>query len=398
MNKIKVLHIVPMLSPGGAERVAVHIVRGLNPQRYEALVVSFSGRLGCDLDRMLEEAGIEVRYLGKRPGFDYRVYHRVNAVLRDYRPHVVHTHLQVLRYALLPCMFSLNDASLVHTVHNLAEREVEPRGRLVQRFAFKHGVVPIAVALEVARSVERLYGIQPCRVISNCIPTDCYAHPRTPRGVWRAKEGFASEDILFVCVARFVPQKNHALLLKAFVEGPACNPHAHLVLVGEGAMREQLEQQAKNLGLADQVHFLGVRSDIPEVLGAMDVFVLSSDYEGSPLSVIEAMASGLPIVSTAVGGVPDLFDSGREGFIVQPRDVQGLSEPMVFLLGNREARQSMGMAGARRARGKFDVSTMVQAYERLYESLVYPSQYLNRVSVRPESTMPVEESVGNQTR
>jgi glycosyltransferase involved in cell wall biosynthesis len=398
MNKIKVLHIVPMLSPGGAERVAVHIVRGLNPQRYEAAVVSFSGRLGCDLDRLLEEAGIEVRYLGKRPGFDYCIYHRVTDALRKYRPHIVHTHLQVLRYALFPFMFSLQGASLVHTVHNLAEREVEPKGRLVQRFAFKHGVVPIAVAEEVARSVERLYGIQPCRVISNCIPTDGYAYPRTPRGVWRAREGFRSEDILFVCVARFVPQKNHALLLKAFAEGPAFNPHAHLVLVGEGALREQLEQQAKNLGLAGQVHFLGLRSDIPEVLGAMDVFVLGSDYEGSPLSVIEAMASGLPIVSTAAGGVPDLFESGKEGFIVQPRDVQGLSESMAFLLGNREARQSMGMAAARRAREKFDVSTMVQAYERLYESLVHPWQRLNRVSVRPESAMPAEESVGNQSR
>jgi glycosyltransferase involved in cell wall biosynthesis len=398
MNKIKVLHIVPMLSPGGAERVAVHIVRGLNPQRYQAAVVSFSGRLGCDLDRLLEEAGVEVRYLGKRPGFDYRKYHSVNNVLRNYRPHIVHTHLQVLRYALLPFLFSLKDASLVHTVHNLAERDVEPRARLVQRFAFKHGVVPIAVAEEVGRSVERLYGIQPCRVISNCIPTDCYAYPRTPRGVWRAKEGFGSEDILFVCVARFVPQKNHALLLKAFAEGPASNPHAHLVLVGEGALREQLEQQAKNLGLAGQVHFLGLRSDIPEVLAAMDVFVLSSDYEGSPLSVIEAMTAGLPIVSTAAGGVPDLFDSGREGFIVPTRDVQCLSESMVFLLGNREARQSMGMAASRRARAKFDVSAMVQAYERLYESLVHPWQRFNRVSVRPASAMPAEESVGNQTR
>jgi glycosyltransferase involved in cell wall biosynthesis len=397
MSKIKVLHIVPMLSPGGAERVAVHIVRGLNPQRYEAVVVSFSGRLGCDLDRLLEEAGIEVRYLGKRPGFDYRMYHRLHHALRNYRPHIVHTHLQVLRYAL-PSILLLKDTSPVHTVHNLAEREVEPRGRLVQRFAFKHGVVPIAVAAEVARSVERLYGVQPCRVISNCIPTDCYAYPRTPRGLWRAKEGFGSEDILFVCVARFVPQKNHTLLLKAFAEGPASNPHAHLVLVGEGALREQLEQQAKHLGLAGQVHFLGLRSDIPEVLGAMDVFVLSSDYEGSPLSVIEAMASGLPIVSTAAGGVPDLFRIGREGFMVPPGDVQGLSEAMAFLMGNREARESMGMAAARRAKENFDVSTMVQAYERLYESLLHPSQLLNRMSVRPESAMPAEESVGNQTQ
>src|SRR5260370_31950407 len=125
MKKIKVVHIVPMLSPGGAERVAVHIVRGLNRQGYEPVVISFTGRLGCDLDSLLEEAGVEVRYLGKRPGFDYRVYPRLHPVLRYYRPDIVHTHLHVLRYAL-PSLLLLKGASLLHTFHNLAQRDVAP--------------------------------------------------------------------------------------------------------------------------------------------------------------------------------------------------------------------------------------------------------------------------------
>src|ERR1700731_2230465 len=98
MMKIKVAHIIPTLSPGGAERVAVHIVTGLNRQRYEAVVVSLSGRSGGELDRLLEQAGVEVRYLGKPPGFDYRMYSRLHGVLRDSRPDIVHTHIQVLRY------------------------------------------------------------------------------------------------------------------------------------------------------------------------------------------------------------------------------------------------------------------------------------------------------------
>src|SRR6202007_3173135 len=120
MNKIKVLHIIPLLSPGGAERVAVHIVRGLNRQRYEPIVVSYRDRLECELDRMLDEAGVEVRYLGKHPGFDYRMFGRIHAVLRDCRPDIVHSHLHALRYAL-PSMLLLKGASLLHTVHNLAE-------------------------------------------------------------------------------------------------------------------------------------------------------------------------------------------------------------------------------------------------------------------------------------
>jgi len=303
----------------------------------------------------------------------------------------------VLRYAL-PSLLLLKRASLLHTVHNLAEREIEPRARWLQRYALNLGVVPVAVAEEVALSLERLYGIQRCRVISNGIPTNCYACPQTARREWRAREGFGDEHVLFVCVARFAPQKNHALLLKAFAQGPASDPNAHLVLVGEGALREQLEEQAKNLGLAGQSHFLGLRTDIPDVLGAMDVFVLSSDYEGNPLSVMEAMASGLPIVSTAAGGVPDLFESGKEGIIVRPGDVQGLSNSMVSLLGNREARQSLGMAAARRARENFDVSTMVRAYEELYENLVDQWHRLSAESTVRECGTPAGEVVGSRNR
>lgn len=390
MNKIKVVHIVPMLSPGGAERVAVHIVRGLNRQRYEPVVFSYAGRLECDLDHLLDEAGVEVRYLGKRPGFDYRMYSRIHAALRDSRPDIVHTHLHVFRYAL-PFLLLRKKAALLHTVHNLAEREIEPRLRWLQRYALKHGVVPVAVAEGVADSLEQLYGIQRCRVIPNGIPTDRYARPQTPRKEWRAREGFEDDDVLFVCVARFAPQKNHALLVKAFAQGPASNPHAHLVLVGEGALQDRLEEQAMSLGLARQVHFLGLRTDIPDVLGAMDVFVLSSDYEGNPLSVMEAMAAGLPIVSTAAGGVPDLFENGKEGYLVPPGDFQGLSNSMGALLRNREARQSLGMAAARRARKNYDVSTMVQAYEEVYESLVDQAHGVKAESVLHRQGVPLRQ-------
>jgi glycosyltransferase involved in cell wall biosynthesis len=379
-----------MLSPGGAERVAVHIVRGLNRQRYEPAVISFTGRLGCELDYLLEEAGVEVRYLGKRPGFDYRMYSRVHRALQDLRPDIIHTHLHVLRYAL-PSMLVFKCASLLHTVHNLAEREIEPKLRWLQRYAFNHGVVPVAVAKEVAQSVERLYGIQQCRLIANCIPTHHYACSRIPRDVWRAREGFEDNDVLFVCVGRFAPQKNHSLLLKAFALGPASNPNTHLVLVGAGALQGQLEALSKDLGLTAQVHFLGLRREIPDVLGAMDVFVLSSDYEGNPLSVMEAMASGLPIVSTAVGGVPDLFESGKEGLLVQPGNALALAKSMVSLLKDREARQSLGKAAALRARDKFDVSTMVHAYETLYESLTDEAQRLKAEGVLHQRGLPLRQ-------
>ena len=369
MKKIKVVQIIPMLGPGGAERVAVHIVRGLNRQKFEVAVISIWRRVGCDLEQILDEFGTRVDYLGKGKGFDGRTYHKLHGVLRDYRPDIVHTHLQVLRYAL-PSLLLLRHMRSLHTVHNLAEREVEPRARCIQSFALGHGVVPVAVSEEVALSVKQLYGVKQCRVIPNGIPTNEYAQPRISRNDWRASAGFGQDDVLFACVARFASQKNHSLLLKAFAKGPASNPCAHLVLVGEGELREKLEEQAKNLGLAKQIHFLGLRTDVPDVLSAADAFVLSSDYEGNPLSVMEAMASGLPIVSTAVGGVPDLFTNGKEGFLHEAGNVEEFAGSMTFLLENPARRKSMGAMAARHAKENFDVSKMVREYELLYEEMM----------------------------
>ncbi|HWT89344.1 MAG TPA: glycosyltransferase, partial [Candidatus Angelobacter sp.] len=133
--------------------------------------------------------------------------------------------------------------------------------------------------------------------------------------------------------------------------------------------------------------FLGLRADIPEVLAACDVFVLSSEFEGNPLSVLEAMAAGLPTISTAVGGVPSLLENGTSGILVHSGDAEGFSKAMESLLLNRNLRQSMGVAAARRARERFDVANMVRAYEELYESLQSPLRLDNpSVAVGREMT------------
>jgi glycosyltransferase involved in cell wall biosynthesis len=275
---------------------------------------------------------------------------------------------------------------MVHTVHNIAEREIEPRARWLQRLVYRQGVIPVAVAREVAASLERMYGIGSCRVVWNCIPIDLYASPQTTRAAWRAKLGFPEEDILFVCVARFAPQKNHALLINAFAKGPASDPRAHLVLAGEGVLRAELQVRVNQLGLTSRVHFLGLRTDIPDVLGASDVFVLSSAYEGNPLSVIEAMAAGLPVVSTSVGGVPELLENGKEGFIVQPGNAEQLSDAMMTLLKDGHLRGAMGAAAATRAKEKFDVSAMIRAYEELYNEISHSSHTWNRFDLGHKST------------
>ena len=372
---IRVLHILPDIGPAGAEQMAVNLMRTLNRAQFEVSAISFFDPSGTDQERILAQDGIPVCYLGKRPSFDPRMFVRVARVLKRVRPHVVHTHRYVLRYALPPMLYG-QVPSMVHTVHNLAEKEVDWSGRLIHRIAFRQGVIPVAIAVEVESSIRRYYNVDGFPLILNGIPVSAFRKLSIDHDKWRKKEGFTPTDVLFVCVARLRPQKNPALLLKAFAKRPALDPRAHLLFVGHGELRRDLERQVDTLGLRKKIHFLGVRSDIPEILNAADVFTLSSDWEGNPLSVMEAMAAGTPVISTAVGGVPEVVEDGESGVLVPPGDAQALAVAMQSMLENPRLRTSMGRAAARRAMEHFDLKVMTEAYEELYRATVAKSRPL----------------------
>lgn len=365
---IRVLHVVTDFREGGAERVAANLLRTSDPEQFDVRAICLRGPFGSDLEEILAQDGLQVWYMGKERGFDPLVLARVARAMERFRPQVVHTHTYALRYAF-PYMLWRRIPAMVHTVHNLAEREIEWYGRWVHRLAFRRGVLPVAIAREVADSVSRVYRIDDFPLIPNGVPVATFRAPSIDRERWRKKVGFAPTDVLFVCVAGLRPQKNPALLLEAFHRGPASDPRAHLLFVGEDDLRSDLERRIGASGLQERVHLLGYRSDIPEILNAADIFVLSSDYEGNPLSVLEAMAAGKPVISTAVGGVPELVEGGC-GLLVPPRDAQALSKAMSYMLESPESRRSMGEASARRAVERFDLGVMTEAYEDLYKKLL----------------------------
>ena len=370
---IRVLHVVSDFRSGGAEQVAANLLRTADPEHFDARAIALRGPFGLASERTLAEDGIQVWYMGKERGFDPSVLGRVARTMEHFRPQVVHTHTYALRYAF-PYMLFRRVPAMVHTVHNLAEREIGWYGRWVHRLAFRRGVLPVAIASEVADSIHRVYGIDDPPLIPNGIQLETFRGPSIDREGWRNQEGFATTDVLFVFVAWLRPQKNPALLLEAFRRGPASDPRAHLLFAGtgdeqSGSLKSELERQIGAWGLRERVHLLGLRSDVPELLNAADVFVLSSDYEGNPLAVMEAMAAGKPVVSTAVGGVPELVEDGC-GLLVPPLDAQALSKAMSHMLENPSARKSMGEKSARRAVERFDLRLMTEAYEDLYKKLV----------------------------
>lgn len=367
--RTRILHVMPSLAPYGAEKTAAILALGMDPARFQVGVVSLYEDQPESLAQILTANGIRVFHLDKRPGPDVRMFGRLTRLFKQERPHIVHTNNYVLRYTLPACLRT-NVPVLVHTLQNVAERETDLVGRWLQRWAFRGRVHPVSIAQEVSDSYRRTYGLPPPVLIPNAIEVERYAQARATRAEWRRKEGFAQGDLLYVCVARFFAQKNHKMLLNAFAVGPAKFPEAKLLLAGDGGLQAELESQAESLKIRDRVFFLGRRTDVVELLGAADVFALASLWEGNPLSVMEAMAAGLPVVVTAVGGVPELVEHGQSGFVVDSGNTESFALALVNVARERAVLRSLGEAAAKRARERFDHSLMVQAYDELYGKLL----------------------------
>ena len=369
MNKIKVLQIIPNFGYGGAERLAVNLMRYLDKKKYEVRAISLFGPLNTELEYMLKNDNIPVYFLEKKKGFDPRMFFRIDRIIKSYRPHIIHTHRYVLKYAL-PSLLFFKSFATVHTVHNVAEKEVDIVGKLVHKVAFSFGVIPVSISKIVSESLTSVYGVKNIKLILNGIPVDYYQKCNIKKEEWREKEGFKKEDFLFVNIARLVPQKNQLLIIEAFSKGPAKYHNSHLIIVGDGYNREMLKKIVKMHSLENKVHFLGIRDDIPDILNASDVFVLSSDWEGNPLSIMEAMAAGKAVIATAVGGVPELIQDNYTGILVPPKDIETLSKAMLMLMESKNLCQKLGEKAKEIAKKEFDIIVMVKKYEKLYENLL----------------------------
>jgi len=195
---------------------------------------------------------------------------------------------------------------------------------------------------------------------------DCERH----RGSFRRELGLADRAQLVGIVGRIFPIKNHRLFLDAMARVSGANPDSHFIIVGDGVLRHDMEAHARALGIAQRTIFTGWRQDLARIYADLDLLVVSSDNEGTPVSAIEAMASATPVVATSVGGLPDLVEDGRTGLLVPPRQPEAMAAAVETLLQDAHLRKRLGQAGRGVAAAKFRSQRLVTEMEALYADLL----------------------------
>jgi glycosyltransferase involved in cell wall biosynthesis len=375
-RRIRVVTLIDILGThGGAERLAFQIALRLNPERFESTLCASRWPLPPELDggalqarQDLEDAGVTFFPLGRQRKSDVWVWARLERYLRREQVDVVHTHkfgsnawgTLIARVAGVPVVVAHE-----HTW----SYEGEPLRRLLDRELVARGADRfIAVSREDQRRMSSVERIDPRRTLF--IPNGVTASaPPSGRDV-RAELGISRDAPVIgtVCVMR--PQKAIHVLLRAVAELLPQQPALQVLIAGDGPERERLERLAGELGVAGAVRFLGARKDVPDLLRALDVAVSSSDFEGSPLAVMEYMDAALPVVATTVGGVPDLIEPGIHGLLVQRRDHVGLSRAIDELLRDPSRRREMGQRGRERREREFTIDVLVGRLEDLYVELL----------------------------
>lgn len=290
---------------------------------------------------------------------------RLARYLRRSRTDLIHAHLPISG-VVARLAARLAGIPVLYTEHNLQER-YHPLTRRLNLWTWRLQARVLTVSHSVRDSVIRHAGERiPLEVLWNGIPVDRYRPEETDRDGMRRRLGNPETAVVIGTTAVFRPQKRLEDWLQAAALVRSHHPEARFLLVGDGPLRSELEQLADELGLGDALSWAGLQEDVRPWLAAMDVYLQSSDYEGLPVALLEAMAFELPVVATAVGGVPEVVVDGETGRLVPPRQPAALAEATRTLLMDGAIRRRMGREGRRRVCEHFDVVRMQRRLEAVY--------------------------------
>jgi glycosyltransferase involved in cell wall biosynthesis len=350
---VRILEVIQELRTGGAERVLVSIAAGARAAGHEVAVAAAPG----ELERELEAERFPVPLVERRPWRLPGAALAVRRAVRAWRPELVHAHNPGMAAVVALALADRGRPRALVSAQGTAEEDWPAAARLLRLSRLP----VVACGPGVAAALEER-GIEPVATIANAVGP---APPPADRQALEQEWGLAPGTRLVVAVGRLVEQKNHALAIRALVGVPA----ATLLILGEGHLRGELEGLVDELGLSDRVVLPGRRDDARAIMGAADAVILPSHWEGLPLAALEALASGTPLVATAVRGSRELLHDGEDALLVPPGDAEALAEALSRVLGDRELASRLS-AGGLRAAADASEEAMVAAYLELYERIV----------------------------
>ncbi|MBR2311931.1 MAG: glycosyltransferase [Clostridia bacterium] len=352
---MKIIQIIPSFELAGAEIMCENLIYALTNLGHQVIAVSMYDYRTAITER-LESRKVKIHYLGKKPGLDLSMFKKINKILKEEAPDVVHTHLYVTKY-IFPVAKKLN-IKVVHTFHTVAKEENTKLTRILNKIYFwDRSAVPVALSEKVQSTIIEEYGFKNSFIpvifngidLENCQIKKDYSY---------------NENFKILHIGRFQDVKNHRDLVKAFSIFNQKHPNSQLYLIGDGELRHEIENLTDQIGIKSAVTFFGLQSDVHKYISDMDVFALPSKYEGVPMTLIEAMGTGMPIVATAVGGVPDMLDENSAQLV--PVDTVAIADAFEKYYFNYELRKLHGENALKLAE-RFSSVTMAKRYVEIYE-------------------------------
>jgi glycosyltransferase involved in cell wall biosynthesis len=382
-DAIRVMRIITRMNIGGATVHVVQLDAGLTAAGYDCLLVTGSegasegSMRDLALARRLRLA--DIPELGREiaPLSDLVALLKLYRLMRRERPHIVHTHLAkagflgriAARLAGVPVVLHTFHGHVFHGYFSPAKTRVF---LAMERFGARLSTRIITSSPRLREEIAG-YGVttpEHIAVIPYGFELDAFAaHPRGG-GAFRRSLGIPERAKLVGAVGRLVPIKNLPLLLEAAALARQQQPDIHVVLVGIGELHKELEARVADLGMTGAVTFAGWQADLPSVYADLDAVVISSDNEGTPVTLIEAMAAGCPVVATRVGGVPDLIADGETGRLVPPRDREALAAALLALLADPQRTGQMASAARQSVLARYQVQRLVGDVDALYQELL----------------------------
>lgn len=356
---MRLLTVIPVMGVGGAETVAAALSLDAHARGHEVRLAS-SGGFRAERVAAAGVPHVGLALDGRRVSDLVRSVRRLRATVRDDRPDLVHAHN--VKAALVARAAVGRSVPVLTTLHGVPAGELAAAARIL-RWATDHVV---AVSPHVATQlVEHGFPADRVTVVENAIaPVD-----RHPRAAARGRLGLPAGVPVVLCLARMVDQKRHDLLVEAWADVPS---DAVLLLAGDGPNRPAVEELVRRHGLSGRVRLLGNRTDVDWLLSAADLVVLPTNWEGLPISLLEAMGAGVPVVASAVGGVVETL--GPAVRLVEPGSAAALGEGLRELIGDPALRARLGRSGQDLVASRYGPAPMSAAYHDLYDELAHAAR------------------------